>query len=128
MIPESHTDILQAKAILHLASIGPDGTPQNKPLWFSYEDGKIKFSTMKSRQNYRNIIRDSHVAVSIIHPENPYKYLEVRGNVSIEDDPSYAFINSLAKKYMGVEKYPMTETGDERVIATLTPTKVSSQG
>ncbi|MGC1512884.1 MAG: PPOX class F420-dependent oxidoreductase, partial [Acidimicrobiales bacterium] len=80
-IPESHVDLLSQVTVAHVATIGPDGEPQNNPVWFEYVDGLVKFSQTTTRQKYRNLKRSPKVALSIVDPSNPYRYIEVRGTV-----------------------------------------------
>ncbi len=62
-------------------------------------------------------------------PENPYRYLEVRGEVvRIEEDPDLDFINSMAKKYLGLNKYPNHRPGDERVVLFVRPRHTTQMG
>jgi PPOX class probable F420-dependent enzyme len=128
IIPESHADILDAKAVGHLATIGADGFPQSTPIWFVWDGESVKFSITKSRQKYRNITRDPKVAFSITDPANPYRYLEIRGTVArIDDDPEKAFIDECAQKYLGTD-YPWNQPGDERVVCFITPAHTTSMG
>ena len=116
VIPESHRDLLNAKGIAHLASLGPEGEPQSHPVWYDFLDGRLVISTTKDRQKYRNVERDPRVSATITDPENPYRYLEIRGRVvDIEDDPEKKFIDSLAQKYLGQDEYPDKQPGAERV-------------
>lgn len=128
-IPESHRDLLGSKALAHVATIGPKGEPQCNPVWFDWDGEYLKFSQTTKRQKYRNVRRDPRVAISIVDPENPYRYLEIRGVVEkIEDDPDYGFINAMAKKYLGVDEYPYHQPGDERVIVYVRPEHTTSMG
>lgn len=129
VIPESHTDLLEAKGIAHLASLGPDDEPQSHPIWYDVRDGEFWLSTTKERQKYRNVSRDPRVALSILDPENPYRYLEVRGRVvGLDDDPEKRFIDELAQKYMDRDEYPDKQEGAERVIIRIAPEKANSMG
>ncbi len=114
VIPGSYDDVLRSTAVAHVATIGPRGEPQNNPVWFGEY---LKFSQTKTRQKYMNINRDPRIAVSIVEPENHLRYLEVRGEVvRIDEDPNLHFINEMANKYLGLEKYPYHRPGDERVV------------
>lgn len=98
-IPESHKDILDKKGFAHWATIGPGGEPHSSPVWYGWDGEHLLISQTKVRQKYRNVRRDPRVALSILDPDNPYRYLEIRGEViDIEDDENNAFINSMAKK------------------------------
>lgn len=120
MIPDSHLDLVTGQSFAHVATIGPDGEPQSTPVWIDGDAQKIRFSQTTGRQKYENVRRDPRVAMSMIDLENPYRYLEIRGKVSdISDDQDNAFIDSLAKKYMGVDTYPNHQPGDHRVIVTV---------
>ena len=130
-IPEGFEDLLtwDRKTYAHVATIGPKGEPQNNPVWFEWVDGEIRFSQTTSRQKYRNIGQDPRVSLSIMDPDNPYRYLEVRGSViAIEPDPELEFINRMANKYMGVETYPWANPEDERVVVRVTPEHTTSMG
>jgi PPOX class probable F420-dependent enzyme len=127
MVPESHKDILGKKGLAHIATIGPGGEPQSTPVWYGWDGESLKFSNTKARQKYKNLKRNPHVAVSITDPDNPYRYLELRGIAEIEDDTDRSFVNEMARKYMGRD-YPYTEPGEERVIVKIRPLHTTCQG
>ncbi len=105
--------ILQSKQFAHIATIRPDGSPQSSPMWFVLDGAYLKFTHATNRQKYRNIRRDPRIAVSITDVDDPYIYAEFRGVVErIEEDPSGAFYETLAKRYGAPWGYP----GDPRVI------------
>jgi PPOX class probable F420-dependent enzyme len=121
-IPESQRDLLESTALAHVATIGPHGEPQLSPGWFDWDGEHVRFSQTKTRQKYRNVHHDPRMALSIVDPEDPFRYLEIRGVVErIEEDPDFAFINSMAKKYLGVTEYQNHRPGDERVVALVRP-------
>jgi PPOX class probable F420-dependent enzyme len=129
VIPEPHADILDQKVLAHVATIGPDGEPQNNPVRFDHQDGNIRFSQTTTRQKMRNLERDPRVAISIVDENNPYRYLEIRGTVErVDPDLDYAFINSMAKKYLGQDVYPWTQPGDERVVVIVRPEHTTQMG
>lgn len=128
-IPASHADLLETTALAHVATIGPDGLPQNNPVWFGWDGTHVLFSQTTGRQKYRNLQANPAVALSIVDSTNPYRYLEIRGTVvEIVDDPGNAFINSMAKKYMGQDVYPWHQPTDDRVVVKVQPTKTSQMG
>lgn len=100
LIPERFIDILQSKALAHVATIGPKGEPQSSAIWFDWDGTHILFAMKKERQKYRNLLRDPRIAVSIVDPANPYRSLEIRGRVRIEEDRNYRFINAMSQKYL----------------------------
>jgi PPOX class probable F420-dependent enzyme len=125
-VPSKNRDLLEKPTIAHLATVRPDGSVQSNPVWFEFDGSTIKFSQTRDRQKVRNIEHDPHVALSMTDPDNPYRYLEVRGVVEkVEDDPDRAFIDHLSERYMG-KPYPYHQPGDERVIVYVRPTGASA--
>jgi PPOX class probable F420-dependent enzyme len=129
VIPGSHADLLRAVTLVNVATVGPDGDPQVNPVWFDWDGTHLNISQTTSRQKYRNVQREPRVAVSIIDPVNPHRYLEIRGTVvAIDPDEDGRFVDALARRYLGVERFPMHEPGDERVIIRIRPDRVSQGG
>lgn len=129
VIPDSHKDLLETTALADIATIGPDGAPQVNPVWFGWDGQLLSFSQTKTRQKFKNLKKDSRIAISIVDPTNPYRYLEIRGTVvDFIEDPDKAFIDSMAQKYLGQEKYPWNQPGDERVVVVVKPERALTMG
>src|ERR1700688_2951826 len=129
-IPEKFLDLLTTKKPLaSIATIMPDGTPQVTPVWFDYTNGKIRINTARGRVKARNMKVGAKVALAIIDPDNPYRYVGIRGPVVAEtENGADAHIDSLAKKYLGQEKYPFRHPGEKRVTYEIEPTSVQVNG
>ena len=129
-IPAKYLDLLQQKiAFAHLATIMPDGTPQVTPVWFDYKDGKIRINSARGRVKARNMREGSPVALSILDPDNPYRYVQIRGRVEhVAEEGASAHIDSLAKKYLGKDKYPYSRPGEVRVTFEIEPAAVQVMG
>ena len=129
-IPSEFLDLLQQKAIVaHLATIMPDGTPQVTPVWFDYADGTFRINSAKGRVKARNMKESAPIAMSIIDPENPFRYIQIRGRVKrVTEDGATAHIDSLAKKYLGKDKYPFSQPGEVRVLFEIEPSAVQAMG
>ena len=105
-IPETHKDLLTGAVVVTLVTVMPDGTPQATPVWVDYDGQHLIVNTARGRQKDRNMQRRSKVAVVAIDPKNPYRWLEVRGEVDgISEVGAVDVINKLAKKYRGVDSY-----------------------
>lgn len=129
MIPEQYHDLLASTALAHIATIGPNGEPQVTPVWFGWDGEHVRFSQTSTRQKLRNLRRDPRIALSIVDPANPLRYLEIRGRVvAVEPDPELAFINRMAQKYLGRERYPWHRSGDERVVVVVEPQHTTHMG
>ena len=104
----------------------PDGSPQVTPVWINYANGAIRFNTAKGRVKARNLKVGSPVALAIMDPDQPYRYLQVRGRVSrVAEEGADAHIDSLAKKYLGKDKYPFRQPGEVRVMYEIEPKSAS---
>lgn len=123
-IPESHADIIEKNQVVTLGTIGPNGEPQVTALWFLMEDGVLRMSINDSRQKLKNLVRDPRASAFFLDPENPYRTLELRGTVSIEPDPDYAFGDKVGAKYGGADLREMDQPGQTRSVVTLNVEKV----
>ena len=116
-------------AFASLGTVMPDGRPQVTPVWVDLEGDQVLINSAKGRQKDRNLRRDPRVALAIIDPDNPYRYLEIRGRVSeITEDGADAHIDKMAKKYLGVDKYPYRQPGETRVLYKIQPEHTSMMG
>jgi len=129
-IPDKYLDLMQTKkAFANLATTMPDGSPQVTPVWFDYAGGKIRVNTARGRVKARNMKEGSKVALAITDPDNAYRYIQVRGQVTrIMEQGADAHIDSLAKKYMGLDQYPFRTPGETRVIYEIEPHSFSTMG
>jgi PPOX class probable F420-dependent enzyme len=128
-IPEQFADLLEKRAFGHLATVMPDGRPQVTPVWCDFDGTFVRVNSARGRQKDKNMRHDPRVALSIQDPENPYRYLEIRGRVvEITEDGADAHIDSLAHKYLGVERYPGRGPGEVRVLYKIEPEHTTSMG
>jgi PPOX class probable F420-dependent enzyme len=128
-IPSAFRDLLAKKAFAHLVTLMKDGSPQVSPVWVDFDGRHVLVNTEKHRLKFRNATRDPRVALSIQDPENPYRYLEVRGRVVETTEKGAAeHIDRLAQRYMGVERYPNNQAGDVRVIVKIQPEHTHTMG
>jgi len=101
-IPENCRDLFAKKAFAHVATVGRDGTPQVTPVWVDYDGAHVRFNTARGRVKDKNLQRNTKVALSMQDPDNPYRYLQVRGRVvEMTEKGADDHIDALAKKYLG---------------------------
>jgi PPOX class probable F420-dependent enzyme len=129
-LPEKYADLLDnKKAFANLGTLNRDGSPQVTPVWVDYDGKHVRFNSARGRQKDKNIARDPRVSISIQDPENPYRYLEIRGKVvEATEKGADDHINSLSNKYLGNPVYPFRQPGEVRVLYKIEPEKVSSMG
>jgi hypothetical protein len=129
-VPQSHQDLLadETRAFAILATIMDDGTPQATPIWFNTADGKILINTARGRVKERNMSVRPDIALVILDPEDPYRYVQVRGRVVNEtEENARRHIDELAGKYTGEADYKKYH-GETRVKYTIEPRSISVAG
>jgi PPOX class probable F420-dependent enzyme len=128
-IPDKYRDLFTKRAFASLATLMPDGSPQVTPVWVDLEGDLVLVNTARGRQKDKNMRRDPRVAMAVIDPENPYRYLEIRGRIAeITEEGADAHIDKMAKKYLGADKYPYRQPSETRVIFKIQPERVNTMG
>jgi PPOX class probable F420-dependent enzyme len=121
-------ELIARPVLASLTTLNPDGSPQITPLWIDLDGDNILFNTAKGRKKARNMERDKRVAVSVIDPNDPYNVVALRGTVTdITTEGADAHIDALAKKYLGVDTYPMRREGEVRLRITVQPDHIAMQ-
>jgi len=127
-ISEPIAKLLEGRNIAFVATLMKDGWPQITPTWVDLEDCKILVNTAEGRLKQKNISRDDRVAISVIDQNNPYHMVTVRGRV-VEQRKEGAdeHVDKLAKKYLGVDRYPRRSPNEKRIIIKIKPERVHYQ-
>ncbi|HEY2590167.1 MAG TPA: PPOX class F420-dependent oxidoreductase [Steroidobacteraceae bacterium] len=123
---DQYRDLLtQKKPIAALATVMQDGTPQVTPVWFDFDGARLRVNTAKGRVKARNMQEGSRVALMIVDPDNPYRYVQVRGRVAVAtENGADEHIDALAKKYLGQSRYPFRQPGEVRIRYEIEPLAV----
>ena len=115
----------KGKNLASIATLMSDGYPQFSYTWVDSDGQHVIFNTAEGRLKTKNLERDSRIAVAIIDSENPYKQVMIRGQVVEETkDGAREHVDKLAKKYLGVDKYPFSEPGEVRVLFKVKPERI----
>jgi PPOX class probable F420-dependent enzyme len=127
-ITEPIAKLLEGRNFAFVATLMKDGWPQITPTWVDLEDGKILVNTAEGRLKQKNISRDDRIAISVADQNNPYHMVTVRGSV-VEQTKEGAdeHIDKLAKKYLGVDKYPLRSPNEKRIMIKIKPERVYYQ-
>lgn len=127
-IPEAFVDLFEKQAFAHLATVMADGTPHVTPVWVSYDGEHVLVNSAKGRQKDVNMEARPQVAMAILDPDNPYRYLAVRGTVvEIAETGADEHIDGLAQRYLG-RNYPYRTPGEIRRIYKIAPDYVMTNG
>lgn len=124
-ITEPVAKLLLDKNFAFISTLMSDGSPQVTPTWIDTEDNIILINTAEGRIKHKNISRDPRVAVSVTDHNNPYNMVTIRG-IAVEQTNVGAdeHIDKLAKKYLGVDRYPMRSLDEKRIIVKIKPEKI----
>jgi PPOX class probable F420-dependent enzyme len=124
-ITEPVSKLLQDKNFAFLSTLMSDGSPQVTPTWVDVEDNVILINTTEERLKRKNISRDPRVALSVTDRTNPYNMVTIRGKVIAQSNQGAdEHIDKLAKKYLGVDRYPMKSPDEKRIILKIKPEKI----
>lgn len=129
IIPKEFLDLFEKKAFAALATLLPNGAPQVTPVWCDFDGTYVLVNSARGRVKDRNMRRDPRVSLAILDPDNPYRYLGIQGRVvEITEEGADAHIDRLAKKYLGLDRYPYRQPGEVRVIYKIKPERVTTLG
>jgi PPOX class probable F420-dependent enzyme len=128
-IPNEYRDLLDRPVLVSLATIQPDGQPQVHPVWADLDGEYVRLNTGKGRRKHLNMEERPQVTVLAVDPENPFRWIEIRGTVrNVSTEGADAQIDKLAKDYLGVDVYPNHTPDEERIICYLEPERVIASG
>ena len=128
-IDERGEELLKAKNFCHVATLRADGSVQGVPVWVDIEDGRPVVNSAEGRAWPRNLERDPRVTLTVQNLENPYEYVEIRGQVAERThEGADEHIDWLAKKYLDLDDYPNRQPGEQRVIIRIAPEHVHLHG
>jgi PPOX class probable F420-dependent enzyme len=129
VLSEKARDLIARPVLASLATLNGDGSPQITPLWVDRDGDDVVFNTAEGRKKARNMEKDARVAVTVIDPDDQYNVIAFRGTVvDVTTDGADAHIDSLAKKYLGVDEYPMRREGEVRIKVRVRTDHIAMQG
>jgi PPOX class probable F420-dependent enzyme len=116
-IPEDLTDLLERPLYGSLGTVRPDNTVQVNPMWFELDGDVIRFTHTTFRAKYRNLQRNPSMSLLVTDPDNPQRYVEVRGTLAeIIPDPAGDFYVRLAKRYGNASPKPPRDAADRVIL------------
>ena len=129
VLSEKARALIARPVLASLATLNPGGSIQITPLWIDRDGDDVVFNTAQGRKKARNLERDGRVAVTVIDPDDPYNVVAFSGTVTdVSTEGADAHIDALAKKYLGVDTYPMRREGEVRIRVTVRTDHIAMQG
>ena len=128
-LTEPQVELLRGRNWGTVTTLREDGSPHSTPVWVDSDGDNVVFNTAIGRVKERNMRRDPRVSMTVLPAENQQDgYLSVTGTAEISEEGAEEHIHSLARKYLGAERYPWLRADEQRVIVTIRPERIDSQG
>lgn len=127
ILNEKAISLIDGQNFGNIATIMNDGSPQVTPVWINRKGDNILVNTAEGRIKQKNILNDQRVAISIFDQKNPYNMVSIKGKVISQSyEGANEHIDSLAKKYIGKDKYPWGQPNEKRIILEIQPEQIFS--
>jgi len=111
-----------------ITDLRPDGSPHSTVVWVDVDDDGVSFNTAYGRAKPTYIADDGRVSLTVIDPQDPYRWLSLSGTATLTDDGADDQIDRLAKKYIGADSYPFRQPGERRVSVRIAVEKLDGRG
>jgi PPOX class probable F420-dependent enzyme len=115
-LPESVKKVLEDKAYGHVATFNPNGRPQLTMVWMDVDGNEALFNTAEGRKKVQNLRRDPRIMISVQNRSEPQSYVVLDGTATLTETGADPHIDKLAKRFLGLDKYPYRQPGEKRLI------------
>ena len=127
-LTEQHREFLANPYAGVATTLRTDGSPHSTVVWVDVDERGLSFNTARGRAKPRHLERDPRVALTVVDPQNAYRYLSISGRAELTEEGADTQIDRLAKKYLGKDEYPWRSPDEQRVKVRITPEKIDSSG
>ena len=127
-LTDAQREFLENPFVGTVTDLRPDGSPHSTVVWVDVDDAGVSFNTAYGRAKPTYIAGDSRVTLTVVDPQDPYRWLSVSGTATLVDEGADAHIDRLAKKYIGADSYPFRQPGEQRVTVRIAVEKIDGRG
>jgi len=127
-LPQSVRKIMQDKAYGHVVTFNADGKPQVTMVWMDVDGDEVLFNTADGRLKPRNLRRDPRVIISVQDRNDPQSYMVFHGKASVTEAGADDHIDTLAKRFLGADKYPFRRPGEKRLVVRVKVDRIGGYG
>ncbi len=120
-------ELLEQPNCAVISTFNRDGSVHATVVWINTESGAVAVNSAKGRKWPANLERDPRITLVVYEQNNPYNYVEIRGQANATSEGADDHINALTKKYIGQDEYPFRQPGEERVKFVIQPEHVRHQ-
>ncbi len=127
-LPDTIKQFLTLKAYGHVVTRNKDGSPQMSMVWMDVDGNEVLFNTAEGRVKPRNLRRDPHILISVQNPLNPHAHAIFYGTETVTAEGAETHIHKLAKRFLGMDKYPWRAPGEKRLIVRTQVDRIAGFG
>jgi PPOX class probable F420-dependent enzyme len=127
-LKERQAEFLDNPFVGTVTTLRTDGSPHTTVVWVDRENGQVSFNTALGRAKVRHLTHDPRVSLTVVDPEDPYRWLSISGRAELDEEGADAQIDRLAKKYLGKDEYPWRSAHERRVTVRIEPERVDGSG
>jgi len=125
-IPPQLHPLLSGTPIAFMTTMRPDGRMSTNPVAMLFDGTHVRVSSTADRKKIRNLRADDRITLCVVQPGNLNRYVEIRGRAVLTPDDERTFIDSIAERYMGADRYPFDKKWQERVTVTVVVEAISA--
>lgn len=126
-LPQPVRTLLEDKAYGHVVTLNAKGQPRLTMVWMDVDGDEVLFNTAEGRKKTQDLRRDPRVIVSVQDRNNPQAYAVFHGKARITEEGARAHIDKLARRFLGVDKYPGPST-ETRLLVRISVDRISGVG
>lgn len=127
-LPDTIKQILTLRAYGHVVTRNQDGSPQMSMVWMDVDGNEVLFNTAERRVKPRNLRRDPRILISVQNPLNPQGHAVFHGTATVTAEGAEQHIDMLAKRFLGMDKYPWRAPGEKRLIVRTQVDRITGLG
>lgn len=127
-LPQPLKTLLEDKAYGHVVTFDAKGEPQLTMVWMDVEGDEVLFNTAEGRVKVRNLRRDPRIIVSVQDRKDPQAYAVFYGKARLTEAGADAQIDKLAKRFLGVDKYPFRQANEKRLAVRISVDHIGGAG
>ena len=124
-LPELARELLTGMRIGYLSTVRRDGHLGVVPVGVVRDGDLIRFSSQEATEKVRSLRSDARVTLCVPDPADVTRYVEIRGVAELRHDDDRAFIDWVAREFMGMDEYPHEPAHVRRVVVTIHPRRIS---
>jgi PPOX class probable F420-dependent enzyme len=127
-LDQKQTQFLEQPFVGVATTLRKDGSPHSTVVWVDVDSGNLSFNTAVGRAKERHIRENPKVALTVVDPQDAYKWVSVSGDAELTTEGADPQIDRLAKKYLGKDEYPWRNPAEQRITVRITPATVDTSG